>query len=482
MPQHTRPNVLLVVADQMRRDALGLNRPAFVHTPHLDQLAREGVNFTRAYSACPSCIAARASLMTGLRHENHGFTGYDANPEWRYSTTLAGTLAQAGYHTQCVGKMHVEPARNLMGFHNVVLHDGFLHDKRRKHRDPMEYDDYLPDLRRELGPGADICDCGLGCNGYAMRAWTWDERLHPTAWVTSKSIEFLRRRDPSKPFFLKTSYHRPHSPLDPPPSYLAMYEGRPIPPPLAGDWTEGLATYVNPENPIPEDAHSRERARRAYCALVSQIDYELNRLFVELGDLRLWDDTLVVFMADHGDMLFDHDLVRKGVPFESAAGIPLVVHLPRSLREGRSGVVDERLAEIRDVFPTICDVCGIAPPDGLDGRSLFAAGQGHDVIHGEHPGGSLSNQWLTDGREKYCWFSQTGRELLFDLAEDPQELHDLSSKRPERTALWRDRLVEELAWRPEGYVENGALRAGRPTLSSQAWAGVGRAPSASRRG
>ena len=76
MPQHTRPNVLLVVADQMRRDALGLNRPAFVHTPHLDQLAREGVNFTRAYSACPSCIAARASLMTGLRHENHGFTGY----------------------------------------------------------------------------------------------------------------------------------------------------------------------------------------------------------------------------------------------------------------------------------------------------------------------------------------------------------------------------------------------------------------------
>ena len=69
MPQHTRPNVLLVVADQMRRDALGLNRPAFVHTPHLDQLAREGVNFTRAYSACPSCIAARASLMTGLRHE-----------------------------------------------------------------------------------------------------------------------------------------------------------------------------------------------------------------------------------------------------------------------------------------------------------------------------------------------------------------------------------------------------------------------------
>lgn len=103
------PNVLMIVADQMRRDALGLNRPGFAHTPHLDQLAREGINFTRAYSACPSCIAARATLLTGLKHENHGFTGYDSRPEWHYDVTLPGVFAEAGYHTQCVGKMHVEP-------------------------------------------------------------------------------------------------------------------------------------------------------------------------------------------------------------------------------------------------------------------------------------------------------------------------------------------------------------------------------------
>ena len=138
-----RPNVLLIITDQMRRDALGVNGGPHVHTPHLDQLARESVNFTRAYSACPTCIAARATLFTGLRHERHGFTGYDPNPEWKYGVTLPGVFADAGYHTQCVGKMHTKPQRALMGFHNVVLHDGFLHDSRRQHPNPIFMDDYL---------------------------------------------------------------------------------------------------------------------------------------------------------------------------------------------------------------------------------------------------------------------------------------------------------------------------------------------------
>ena len=466
--------MLMIVTDQMRRDALGLNRPGFAHTPHLDRLAREGINFTRAYSACPSCIAARATLLTGQKHENHGFTGYDSAPEWKYPVTLPGVLAQAGYHTQCVGKMHVEPARALMGFHNVVLHDGFLHDKRRKYRDPIDYDDYLPDIRNKLGHDADISDCTLGCNGYTVRCWPWDERLHPTSWVTTKSIEFLRRRDTTKPFFLKVSYHRPHSPLDPPPSYFSMYEGRPMPEPVKGEWDEFMENYANAENPVPEEPYFQERARRAYCALVTQIDYELNRLFIALGDLNLWEDLLIVFVSDHGDMLYDHRLVRKSMPFEGSAGIPLFLRLPWSMRKGRTGITDCRLAELRDIFPTICDVCGIEPPPGLDGMSLLAKEFPREYIHGEHTNGGLSNQWLTDGNEKYCWFSQNGRELLFDLHSDPQEVHDLSLERPERTAFWRERLIKELVGRQEGYVQDGKLCIGCEPRSSQPWAGIGK--------
>lgn len=470
----THPNVVMIVVDQMRRDALGLNRPGFAHTPHLDQLARESVNFSRAYSACPSCIAARASLFTGLRHENHGFTGYDANPEWHYPVTLPGVLADAGYHTQCVGKMHVEPARALMGFHNVVLHDGFLHDKRRKYHNAIEYDDYLPDVRHELGPDFDIADTAIGCNGYAVRCWPWEERLHPTGWVTSKSIEFLRRRDPTKPFFLKVSYHRPHSPLDPPPSYFSMYENRKMPEPYEGDWTGMVSNHAQPENPIPLEPYDIDRARRAYCALVTQIDYELNRLFIALGDLNLWEDALILLVSDHGDMLYDHRLVRKSMPLEGSVGIPLFFRLPRSMRQGRQGVTDGKLAELRDLFPTVCDLCGVGIPAGLDGQSLFSDSFRRDDLHGEHTNGELSNQWMTDGREKYCWFSQSGRELLFDLENDPNELHDLAAEKPERVAFWRKRLVEELTGRPEGYVQDSTLRAGCAPRPSLPWAGAGK--------
>ncbi len=103
-----------------------------------------------------------------------------------------------------------------MGFHNVVLHDGYLHRERAKRDDYALVDDYVPWLREQLGqPEADYVDTGVGCNGYAARPWIYDEMLHPTSWVTTQSIDFLRRRDPTKPFFLMMSYHRPHPPSGP---------------------------------------------------------------------------------------------------------------------------------------------------------------------------------------------------------------------------------------------------------------------------
>lgn len=465
------PNVLMIVVDQMRRDALGVNRSGFAYTPHLDQLAREGINFTRAYSCCPSCIAARASLLTGLKPANHGFVGYDSDANWNYSVTLPAVLAQAGYQTQCVGKMHVEPARSLMGFHHVLLHDGFLHDKRRKYRDPIEYDDYLPDIRNSLGASVDICDSGLGCNGYATRCWTGDERFHPTTWVTTKSIEFLKRRDQTKPFFLKVSYHRPHSPLDPPTSFWEIYGNKAMPEPQNGDWTAFISNSSNVENPIPTEKYFQDQARRAYCALVTQIDYELNRIFIALGDMGIWDDTLIIFVSDHGDMLYDHQLVRKAMPFEASAGIPLIFRLPHSMQSGRLGIMDERLTELRDIFPTICNICDVAVPAGLDGQNLLSETSKYEYIHGEHAYGELSNQWLTDGIEKYCWFPLHDRELLFNLGKDPQELHDLSCECPERIKLWQKRLIHELAGRPEGFVKNDKLQTDMKISPSLPWCG-----------
>ena len=121
------PNIILLMADQMRGDCLGIAGHPDVKTPFLDALAAEGVRYENAYSACPTCVPARASLYTGMSQEHTGRVGYEDLVPWNYTHTLAGELSKAGYYTQCVGKMHVHPLRNNLGFNDVRLHDGYLH-------------------------------------------------------------------------------------------------------------------------------------------------------------------------------------------------------------------------------------------------------------------------------------------------------------------------------------------------------------------
>lgn len=155
----TRPNLILLVADQFRGDCLGIDGHPDVKTPHLDSLAAAGVRFPNAYSACPSCVPARACLYTGMSQVHARRVGYEDGVPWNYPHTLAGELAKAGYYTQCVGKMHVHPLRSNLGFHNVRLHDGYLGAYRRPGipacEDQRRADDYYWWLRGELGAAAD---------------------------------------------------------------------------------------------------------------------------------------------------------------------------------------------------------------------------------------------------------------------------------------------------------------------------------------
>ncbi|MDX9979934.1 MAG: arylsulfatase [Lentisphaeria bacterium] len=464
------PNIVLVNVDQSRGDCLGFLGHPTVETPHLDRLAAEGVNFSRAYAGVPSCIAARASLHTGLRQETHGRVGYQDRVPWNYPVTLAVLLAGAGYHTQAVGKMHVFPERSLLGFHNVILHDGFLHTVRH-HVDRLELvDDYLPHLRAKYGPEADYADTGLGCNGYVVRPWVYDDLDHPSAWITTQAVDFLRRRDPRCPFFLFLSFHRPHPPLDPPRDYLHMYEGKSLPPLCRGDWDASLPKRGRGlDSPVPQDEWQIDRARRAYYAQLTFIDHQLNRLVHALFAAGCQEDTAILFCADHGDMLYDHGLVAKSLPYEPSARIPFFLRCPRAWGMQAGTSVDAPV-ELRDVLPTLCDLADVPVPDSIEGRSLlpFCRGEKPDWrthLHGEHTAGDLSNHWIVDREWKYAWFSQTGREQLFHLAEDPREEHDLAGKRPAKLTEFRNRLVEELRDREEGFVVDDALRPGVPLKS-----------------
>lgn len=228
------------MTDQLRADCLGYAGHPDVKTPYLDTLASRGVIFDHTYSACPSCIAARAALHTGREQSHHGRVGYEDNQPWNYTHTMAGELSKAGYYTQCVGKMHVHPLRNYLGFHNVELHDGYLHCARYGsvpyRESQFVADDYFHWLKQELGTDADVTDTGLDCNGWVARPWTHEEKYHPTNWVTGRSIDFLRRRDPRIPFFLMASYLRPHPPFDAPRHYFDLYSGKDLRPPFVGSW------------------------------------------------------------------------------------------------------------------------------------------------------------------------------------------------------------------------------------------------------
>jgi len=474
-----RPNIVLICVDQMRGDCLSIDGHPVVRTPNLDDLALRGTRFAHAYSATPSCIAARAALLTGLSQTSHGRVGYRDGVPWDYPVNMAGEFTRHGYQTQAIGKMHVYPERHRMGFSHVVLHDGYLHNGRDRTRHSLEQvDDYLPWLRLRTRHDTDYLDDGLNCNSYNVRPWDKEEAIHPTNYIVSESIDFLRRRDPTSPFFLFMSFHRPHPPLDPPAWAFEQYLHREMPEPPVGDWADYFRPLYNPHKPdlnagkLPPDL--LQRARAGYYGHVTHIDTQICRFMEVLGEYRLTGNTWIVFTSDHGDLLGDHHLWRKTLPYEGSARVPLIVTPPASVKMPHNATCGA-VAELRDVMPTLLDCAGLPIPDSIDGRSLLPWVRGEQVnswrphLHGEHtyhslPPGGQAVHYVTDGREKYVWFGGDGHEQFFDLDQDPRETVDLAAagSHARRVEYWRQILIQELTGREEGYVCDGKLVTGRP--------------------
>ena len=460
------------MVDQWRGDCLGAAGHPAVRTPFLDRLAAQGVRFERAYSATPTCIPARASLMTGLRPAHHGRVGYQDAVPWDYPVTLAGEFTRHGYQTQAVGKMHVYPERSQLGFQNVILHSptGIVRQARQRGLDPNLVDDYLPWLRSELGRDASYLDHGIDSNSWVARPWDKPEHTHPTNFVARQAANFLTRRDPRKPFFLYASFNAPHPPYDPPAWAFEQYLDAQLPDPPVGDWADIFDPYRKPDDPTSFVGTVRpdllRRAMAGYYGHISHVDQQINFLLEELAQHNLQRDTIICFLSDHGEMMGDHRLFRKGFPYEGSARIPMLLSGPGI----PAGLIDnDAVVELGDVMPTLLDLAGLPSPQGIDGLSFAAQARGEgtgfrEVLHGEHTLFAQSLQWLTDGREKYVWFSGSGHEQLFDLTSDPHELADLAgdSRNEHRLNRWRRRLITELGGREEGFTDGTRLIAGRP--------------------
>lgn len=487
-----QPNILLIMTDQMRGDCLGIAGHPDVKTPYLDTLAAKGVLFRNAYSACPSCIAARAALHTGMAQEHHRRVGYQDGIPWRYEHTLAGELSKAGYYTQCVGKMHVDPIRNYLGFHHVDLHDGYLHCGRYGsvpyHESQFVVDDYFYWLKEQKGVSADVNEHGIDCNSWIARPFQYEEKYHPTNWVTDRSLDFLRRRDPDKPFFLMASYLRPHPPFDAPSWYFDLYKDKELTPPYIGDWEDTKLLYEkgwffdSPTGSI--DPELIRQAQIGYYACITHLDHQIGRLIMALTEHELQNDTVILFTSDHGEELSDHHCFRKSMPYEGSTHIPCIISGNVKLTGLVPHSICDNIVELRDIMPTLLDIAGAPVPEAVDGKSLLPltrrtgsayqegnpvsivgddSGSFREYLHGEHSYGDLSNHFIVTLQDKFCWFSQTGKEQYFMLSKDPHELHDLIREPlyQERINYLRNILIQELSGRPEGFTDGNQLISGR---------------------
>jgi arylsulfatase len=292
--------------------------------------------------------------------------------------------------------------------------------------------------------------------------------LHNNTWVVTRALEFLRRRDPTRPFFLNLSFVRPHPPIDPPQVFYDEYRERAIPPIPVGDWAK--------ENDRPpRDINDWcghlplawiERARRGYYAQIAHIDSQIGRLIMSMRLLRP-GPTWIVFTSDHGEMLGDHYLFRKTYAYEGSAHTPLFICPPSgSVIQSAVHSSDAPVSQ-EDLMPTMLEMAGVPVPPTVEGRSLLpllnaaslSAGW-REYVHGEHAGFYASGQgmqYLTDGKEKYIWFTQSGREQFFNLKDDPHELHDLARdpKHQAHIAGWRQRMIQELAPRVQDGLSDG---------------------------
>jgi arylsulfatase A-like enzyme len=452
----------MLMADQHRADCMGAYGNPVIKTPNMDALARDGVLFRNAYSSTPSCTPARAGLLTGMSPWSHGMLGY-GEVAAKYPVELPQVLRDAGYYTAGTGKMHWTPQRNQHGFHQTILDESGR----------VESADFRSDYRSWFwseSPLGDPDATGLDWNGYEAWPFKPAEHLHPTAWIGEIAVRFLQDYQKPEPFFLKVSFERPHSPYDPPARWFDRYSV-PLPTAAVGTWAEKFKPRSSNRRDIwhgdlgPDAVHS---ARQGYYGSVSFVDEQIGLILGALERRGWLDNTLVLYLSDHGDMLGDHSLWRKTYPYESSSKVPLIIRWPSGLGQRSRRLSIQNPVELRDVLPTLADAAQASVPAQVEGESLLKLARNPDAgwrkwIDMEHDiAYSPQNHWnaLTDGKAKYIFNAFDGHEEFFDLSGDPAERNNLASDpaRQSEIKIWRERLTQHLAVRGAAWVKDGQLQ------------------------
>lgn len=447
-PLTSRPNILLLTADQQRYDTIGAVNAPFMITPNLDRMAREGCVFRRAHSPNPVCVSARHNILTGLPARYHGMPHNGHHPLPPTLPTLPRLLSEAGYRTGAIGKMHFYPVRAHHGFDSMRLMEEIP-----THVEDDEYVQYL----RSVGLGDLLQIHGSRVLGYQLpQRSIMPEQHHGSTWVARETCRFMEANQ-DRPWFAWASWVAPHPPANVPDTFADLYAGAALPA------VRGLAGAEKPE---------ARRFRELYYAAISLVDKGVGMVLDKLDELGLAENTLVIYASDHGEMLGDLGLLQKQLPYEGSVRVPLMVRFPNRVP---GGLCQDEFADLNDILPTALDAAGInveavakqhGLKHGFPGSSLLRLKEGRDrsVQYAEF--GDLeepmAGRWvmLRDERWKYIhWYGRGGVDVLFDMANDPDELYDLAGNpsdaiQSERRRLRTLALQYEERWGLHGTVRD----------------------------
>lgn len=482
-PNPKRPNVLLITADQLRADSLACFGHPLVKTPNLDALAGDGAIFRRCFSPAPACVPARAAITTG--NYPHRCTGVktmagriqDDQPK------IAECFNNAGYASYAIGKLHYVPysppgqPRVLHGFqHAELAESGRIlkkFDPDGQYQGLEDYFDYL----RSVGWAGYSRAHAAGNNDPRPYVSPLPQEHHVDGWVAHRTIANIQahnQHNPDQPFFTWMSFPKPHPPYDPPRPYDSIYDPREVPTPF-GDFSmlDDRNSNLRKEalqHDMPSLSPEAIQVMRAhYLGLVSFQDMLIGRVIQTLRELDQLDNTIILYSADHGDMLGDFGTCFKGTFHDGSARVPMILYAPNHIAPGQTC---DDLVGLQDILPTLAAAAGIdigQPVDGYDLNSLLK-GQNppRDHFIGQFSASPTQTYMAHDQTFKYIYSEAGPIEELYDTINDPHELNNLAATQPDACAHYRQLIIDWAKANSDLEILDGdQLKRGHPYSESE---------------
>lgn len=438
-----RPNILFLFPDQLRADCIfALGNPQ-IKTPNIDRLVRNGTAFTNCITPSPICVAARHALTSGVSpHRTGCVDNFDVHCK---RPSFMQALNEVGYQTHGVGKMHFSRSKGDWQFQSRDISEELVGEADRDH-----YREFLKvkGFEHVLDPH------GLRSEYYYLpQPSQLPDRLHNNSWIADRSIDFLNTRDSSKPFFLWTSFIKPHPPFESPIPWSRLYRMHEMNEPLRPEnfeenqsfWNKVQNRYKYRDSGY--DSNLSRITKAAYYSAISHVDYHLGRILDSLGPEI--DNTLIVFSSDHGEMLGDYGCYGKRCMLDASVRVPLIIRYPKVFPEN---AIYSHSTTLLDLFPTFLKTAGRDlkkyDVEGIPLQKLLHTEPKDRFVHSQYSQNSLGLYMSCNRKWKYIYSAADRKEWLF---QNGDERKNLTSKKEYSDTLAKLRKLTIERFLNDGY-------------------------------